>query len=566
MDAVEAGRTRHGFDVMAEALRERTSSPIFGLLGDGNLAAIARAVELGMTFVPSRHESGALGMATGHAMSTGLTTVATTTRGPGFANAMVGLVSATRDRAPLVFFAGESGLAAAPAAQSLDQEAMTAPTGARFLRVTAAGELRATTDLAFELASAERRPVVLSVPTNLLHGPAADQVTRGSARAAQSSGLMAAAPGTSADPGLLRLAWERLCVAERPVILTGRGTVQSGARDLVARLAEASGALLVSSLPVNGLFLGDPFDLGLCGGFALARTRALLDDADVVLVLGASLNRYTLAEGSLLTESFVIQVDVDDAAFGRTRKADLAILGDVGEAASAMLALAADAPRVGLGYRTDAVATHISATNFALDIAERYDLEGVDPRGVLRALDRGLPSTRRIVVDVGHFSAFPCQVMPTSYPGQLLPAFGFGAVGMGISTALGVSIAHPEDPVVVVVGDGGVLMSMGELETVARVGGRLIIVVMNDAAYSAEVHHLRHHGLPTDTARFPRVDFAAIARALGIHAISISTQGDLERLAPVGALAGPVVVDVRVHPGVVSDRFLEHPRVTTARA
>jgi acetolactate synthase-1/2/3 large subunit len=551
VDANADGRTAHGFDILADVLVERYDAPIFGLLGDGNLAPIARAVELGATFVPSRHESAALGMATGYAISTGAVTVATTTRGPGVANAIVSLVSAARDGAPIVYIAGASGIGAAPAAQSLDQEAAVAPTGAGFVRVESAADLVRLTVEAFERARAERRPIVLSVPANILNAPAVEQaaIDRGSFDIAERR-----KPGP-ADRGLIAEAWRRLREARRPVILAGRGAVEAGARDALVELAEQSGALLISTLPVNGLFAGDPFDLGLCGGFALARTRALLDEADVVMAFGATLNRYTLAEGSLLTRAFLIHCDIDPDAIGRTRRADVGINADAAQVATAVLGEARNRPRPDAGYRTDEVRTRIEDTNFARDIPEQHGPDGVDPRGVLRVIDRNLPATRRIVVDVGHFSSFPCQVMPVSYPGQLLPAFGFGSVGLGISTAVGVSIGHPDEPVVAVIGDGGMLMSLGELDTVARVARRLAIVVMNDAAYGAEVHHLRHHGLPIDTAVFPRVDFAAVAQALGIDACRIDSPADFDRLARLGSLERPMLIDARINPAVVSDRF-----------
>ena len=158
-------------------------------------------------------------------------------------------------------------------------------------------------------------------------------------------------------------------------------------------------------------------------------------------------------------------------------------------------------------------------------------------------------------VDVGHFSSFPCQIMPVKYPGQLLPAFGFGSVGLGLATGIGVSVAYPDQTVVVVVGDGGMLMSLGELDSVARAGRRMLIVVMNDAAYGAEVHHLRHHGLPTDVAEFARIDFHAVAKAFGIDGRSVRTKDDLVALEGLGSIEKPMLIDVRMNPAVVSDRF-----------
>lgn len=544
---------RLGYHEVAEAIVEESAGPIFGLLGDANLAAVAHAVQLGSRLVASRHESGAISMAAGYARATGSVAFATTTRGPGFVNALGALVSATRDRAPMVFLAGNSPAGAPPSAQSMDQEAMVRPTGARFLRVSEPGQLRAATVAAFRLASLERRPVVLDVPTNFMHLP---QAPRLEAPRTLTPGIRAQ---DAPDSELLHRAARLLAQARRPVILAGRGAIDASASDSLRTLAERAGALLCATLPALGIFDGDAFDLGLCGGFSLARTRKLLNEADVVLAIGASLNRYTLAEGQLLSSALIIQCDVVAAAIGRTRKVDIGLVGDAAVVADEIGSFLVNHPRRGRGYRTDRIREFLRATDAAKDVPEQHGPDGVDPRAVLRAVDREVPDSRRVVVDVGHFSAFPCQVLRSSYPGQLLPAFGFGSVGLALSTAIGVSVADRERPVIAVIGDGGLLMSLGELDTAVRAGGALVIVVLNDAAYAAEVHHLLGHGLPPHVAQFPRTDFAAVSAALGMDSFAIDSVKDFARLKGVGERRTPVLIDVRVNPAVVSERFAKHP-------
>ena len=99
-------------------------------------------------------------------------------------------------------------------------------------------------------------------------------------------------------------------------------------------------------------------------------------------------------------------------------------------------------------------------------------------------------------------------------------------------------------------------MSLTELETCARLRPRLILVVMNDHAYSAEVHHLRGHRLPTDVARFEPTDFALLARNMGMRGVVISSPVQLQGLAKIVADdEGPLVIDVHVNPDVVADKF-----------
>ncbi len=541
----------HGYEVLANAVLAHLDGPAFGLMGDANLAFVATLAARGARFVATRHEGAAVAAATGHALATGRPAFVTTTRGPGTANAITALTSAVRDRAPLVYLAGASPLAGPLNNQAIDQVALLAPTGARILRVEDGSRLSAAVAEAFAAADAERTSVVLDIPSDLMHGPTLPQAF-GAARPARDA--------TALPPArVIAEAAALLLAAEHPVILAGRGAGGVASVAAIRALGEATGALLTTTLPMTGLFHGDPFAVPFTGGFAPAATRALLDRADVVLVLGASLNRYTTAEDSLFRDARLVRVDRDETAGTRTRigRAPIQLTGDGAAIAAALLGeVQGSAARQGAGARTDEARDVIAASGHAQDVSPRHGEACVDPRAALRALDATLPADRRVVVDVGHFSIFPCQVLPARAAGDLVPAYGFASVGLGLGTAIGVAAADPARTTLLVIGDGGLLMSLGELETVAREAPNLVIAVMNDAAYGAEVHHLARHGLDPAIAQFPPTDFAAVARALGLRSLTVRIEADLDTLADAGPRpTGPVLVDIRINPEVVSERF-----------
>ena len=99
----------------------------------------------------------------------------------------------------------------------------------------------------------------------------------------------------------------------------------------------------------------------------------------------------------------------------------------------------------------------------------------------------------------------------------------FQSVGLGLASAIGAALAQPERLVVLAIGDGGLLMSLGELETAARLRLRMCVVIYNDLAYGAEVHYLGRRGYRTDIVKFPNVDFSAIAKSFGASAIEART-------------------------------------------
>ncbi len=137
-------------------------------------------------------------------------------------------------------------------------------------------------------------------------------------------------------------------------------------------------------------------------------------------------------------------------------------------------------------------------------------------------------------------------------------AEAFQAVGLGLGVGMGAAVARPDRLATVVVGDGGLLMSLGELDAAIQLGVPLLVVIMNDAGYGAEVHHFRSLGLPTDLALLGEKDFAAIATAMGAKGVVIRSIGDLERVKEwIEAPTGTMVVDCKLNPSVEGEYLKE---------
>ena len=263
-----------------------------------------------------------------------------------------------------------------------------------------------------------------------------------------------------------------------------------------------------------------------------------------MLAVGVGLNGYTTDKGSLLRDATIIHCDLrprDDVA--------VAVGGDARATVEALLASLEPGEA---GRRTPDVAGRVAA---ARDFSDGADAGGLDPRAVLRAVDRALPADRQVVIDVGHFSTFPSQQL-TVQGGRFLPALGFASVGLSLATGLGAAIGR-DAPTLVVVGDGGTLMSLGELETISRLGLPVTVLVLNDRAYGAEIHHLRRHGFAEELALFPPTDLAGVGRALGMRAMTVRDSADLARLESVRTSDGPLLVDAWVTRSVVADKFAQ---------
>jgi thiamine pyrophosphate-dependent acetolactate synthase large subunit-like protein len=306
---------------------------------------------------------------------------------------------------------------------------------------------------------------------------------------------------------------------------------------------------VATTLPARGLFHDDPFSLGVAGGFASDVARECFGEADLVIAAGCSLASHNADGGKLWPGARVLQIDVDPVTVAQGR-----IAADIHLRADARLgveALAGAVPERAPDWRSDALARRIrtepaDATVFASEPGRH------DPRDVVAALEAALPGDWEMVNSSGHCSYYFAH-MPSRPQEKFLTIREFGAIGNGISFAMGVAAARPESPVVLFDGDGSLLMHVQELETIRRHGLNVLIVAMNDGAYGSEIHKLRAEGLDDSGAVFGRTDLAAIARGFGIGGETIDDLGVLPALVARHAeTGGPAVWDVPVSDRVFS--------------
>jgi len=530
MNAAEAvGRTLHALGVR----------DAFGVLGSGNFVATQALHAAGAAFHHARHEGGAIAMADGYARVSGRVGVCSVHQGPGFTNALTGLTEAAKSRTPLLVLAGEAPRAAIRSNFAVDQPGLAAILGAVPERIHSGASAAADTARALRRARVERRPVVLNLPLDVQQ-----EVAPGGAAPGQLREPERPAPA----PDVVAEVADLIAVSRRPVIVAGRGAVLAGAREPLERLGGAIGAVLATSAMGHGLFEGSAWAVGISGGFASPVAARLIAEADLVLAFGAGLTRWTTRDGALIARAAkVVQVDLDEESLGAHRPVHVGVVGDAAKTAEALLA----AGVANRGFRDTAGLEREIAEGSWRDapFEDAGDATHLDPRALSMALDALLPAERTIAVDSGHFMGFPPMYLRVPDPAGFVFTQGFQSIGLGLGSGIGAAIARPDRLTVACLGDGGALMALGELETLARLRLPLLVVVYNDAAYGAEVHHFGPQGLPLELVRFPDTDFAALACAAGAHGITARTLEDLEGVA--GWLAqrdGPLVVDAKITP------------------
>jgi thiamine pyrophosphate-dependent acetolactate synthase large subunit-like protein len=514
---------------------------VFGVVGSGNFDVTNAMVAAGARYVAARHETGAATMADAYArMSTAGVAAVSLHQGCGLTNALTGITEAAKSRTPLVVVTAE-----ATQRRSnffVDQPALASAVGAVSMRVASAEEAPRRAADAVATAVQQRRTVLLNLPLDVQVLPAADPI----APASLVRPLPPAAP--PADPDDVARLATALRTARRPVFVAGRGARGPGCRAALELLADRSGALLATSAVAKGLFAGHPWSLDVSGGFASPLAAELIAGADLVIGWGCTLNMWTMRHGRLIAPgATVVQVDLDGDALGANRELTFGVLGDVGQVAAAT-AEALGPERA--GYRTSERRAAIAACVRWRDVAFEPVVEPgrIDPRTLTIALDDLLPAGRIVAVDSGNFMGYPSMFLDVPDEFGFCFTQAFQCVGLGLATAIGAALARPDRLPVAALGDGGLLMGAAELETVVRLGLPMVVIVYDDAAYGAEVHHFGPHGARLDTVRFPDTDLAAAARGFGFDGVTVRDPGDLAAVASWvdGPRAAPLLIDAKV--------------------
>ncbi len=511
------------YEVLADVFKAEEVNTCFALLGDANMNWASAMASGGCQFVYVRHEHCAVAAAMAYARSSGKVGVATVTCGPGLTQIMTALPAAVRAHIPLVIFAGEAPLKAPWYNQEIDQKPFVAACGAEYVQLLYQQTMRTQIRDAFLLALNRQCPVVIGVPMDLQNEQWNEPITY----LPTSTELMPIVPAMAPDTNSLARSAERIDRADKIVVMAGLGAVNAQAGSACERLASRLGALLATTLPARGLFHESPYSIGVAGGFSSTVARCYLQQADLIIAFGCSLASHNSDGGKLFSADSVLHIDINPATVNQGREvAKHHLCCDAKLGAEALCQLLPERKKTDENYwRSDAMAAEIRDTP-ADDTEFTIEPGLLDPRAVVSVLDDIIPPDWYAVNSSGHCSCFFAQMKNRSAD-RFLTIREFGAIGNGLSFAMGVAAARPEDPVVLFDGDGSFLMHIQELETIVRQNMKILIVVMNDGAYGSEVHKLRVEGLPEHGAVFGRPDFASIARGFGAAGNTVTALDDL---------------------------------------
>jgi len=535
---------KRGGEHVYEVLVEAGVDVLIGLPGTQTLPidqVIAQRDE--MSYVMARHETAVPHVAWGYFEASGEIAATLTVPGPGDTNAMHGLKNAKEDCVPLVHISADVDPAERGQKPIHEIEADTFDNVVKAnINVTNTHELTKQVARAVSIATTPPYgPVRLGVPSNVLEAE-----FRGSDVTVEPESV------DIRDPGAYDRAADLLENGEQPVVYVGGGCRRSPEGGGPVRdLARTLDAPVVSTYKGKGVFPEDDDRfVGVAASFLPAGGKRVLDAADTVVALGTDFDGIATAHWELPMGESLVHVNLDPSEIDSTPyEADVPIADDAGRAA-AKLADAID-PDVGNPWDGGRVASAVRE-EYLENLRTMGLLEKTDPAhtpAVLRSLRKAIPNDAIIATDIGGYRLWALELFGAYRPEKYVTAGSWAGMGVGLPAALGAALANPDDQVVCLIGDGGLMMCLQELHTLAERDLNVTVVVFNNRDYGtiSKSSQIREYGTGSHFS-WESPDFATIAEGFGVSASTVSTANDAARTVR-GAVGreGPTLVSVDIN-------------------
>jgi acetolactate synthase-1/2/3 large subunit len=496
----------------------------FTVPGESFLELLDALPAVGVKVVATRHEGGAAFMAEAVGNLTGQPAAVLGTRTVGAANMAIGIHTAYSNSTPMVALLGDvqrshTGREAFQESDLVARFGGLAKWAARIVDASLAAEQ--LSDGLSLMRSGRPGPVLYALPEDVLIEPAPPR---------QRVNVAAAAP-PDVDVAAVAQVLALLDGAKRPFILAGGGVIAAGARaDLVA-LSERLQVPVIATFRRPTAFPNDhPHYLGMTGYGAPSSVRARLDEADALLVIGSRLNEIaTFDYRTPRPRQRWAHVDLAPRCepVAGLRRANIAVTAD----ARAFLKAALKQSRGAKPAKARKAALAADRAAYLADstLAEANDWRGpgVDPAHVINVLQRVAPDDSIITSDAGNFALWLSRGFRYG-PDQDFLGPTSGAMGYGLPAAVAASLVAPNRPVIALCGDGGLAMTMNELETSVRAGAKAVVLVFDNQLYGTIAMHQRNEGYAETATELGLIDFAAVARACGALGSRVTRNDEFE--------------------------------------
>ena len=495
----------NGARLVTECLKAHGVKTVFGYPGGAIMPVYDALYDSGIEHLLCRNEQGAAMAAIGYARSTGGIGVCIATSGPGATNLVTGLGDALMDSIPMVAITGQVAhpLIGTDAFQEADVLGLSLACTKHSFIVKNIEELPEVIAQAFQIAQSGRPgPVLIDIPKDIQFAettlsPIVKTLEKPTALTAES----------------LAQAIALLKAAKRPVLYVGGGVGMAKAVPALREFLQTTQIPSISTIKGLGAIPADnPYYMGMIGMHGTKAANYATQEADLLLVCGARFDdRVTGKLDTFATNAKVIHADIDIAEINKLRRADVALQGDLIQALKA-LTFALDIQP----WREDVKRLKL---DFDFRYAENQGDQNINPLWLLNRVSRLKSDKAVITTDVGQHQMWSAQHMQHHAPENYITSAGFGSMGFGLPAAIGAKKARPQDEVILISGDGSIMMNIQELGTIKRGATPIKIILLDNQRLGMvrQWQSLFFHGRHSSTILDDNPDFVTLASAFGIQ-------------------------------------------------
>ncbi|QIM65914.1 acetolactate synthase 2 catalytic subunit [Mannheimia granulomatis] len=495
----------NGARLITESLKAHGVTTLFGYPGGAIMPTYDAIYDSGLDHLLCRNEQGAAMAAIGYARSTGKVGVCIATSGPGATNLITGLGDAALDSIPIVAITGQvaSHLIGTDAFQEADVLGLSLGCTKHSFIVQNIQELPEILALAFQIAQSGRPgPVLVDVPRDVqLAATSAEPIVYPKEKPALQ------------NPENLLAAKKLLIEAKRPVLYVGGGVGMADGVQAVRNFVKIANIPSVSTL--KGLGTIDPTDplyMGMIGMHGTKAANYAVQECDLLIACGARFDdRVTGKLDTFAPHAKVIHIDIDNAEINKLRKVQVALQGDLIEAVNYLAQpLSIDA------WRED---IRNLKQQFDFQYQENSDEGDINAVALLNTLSERKAKNSVVTTDVGQHQMWSAQHLTYHDPKNYITSAGFGSMGFGLPAAIGAIKARPNDQVIVITGDGSIMMNIQELGSIKRANLPVKILLLDNQRLGMvrQWQSLFFHGRHSHTILDDNPDFVMLAKAFDIE-------------------------------------------------
>ena len=528
-------------ELLVRCLEREGVRHVFGVPGEENEELLFALEASSIRFVPTRHEQGAAFIANVWGRITGEAGVCLSTLGPGATNLLTGVADAQLDKVPLVAITAQGALSRLhhESHQAVDIVRMFHPVTKWNASITTPGMVAETVRKAFKLAEAEK--------PGATHVELPEDVASAEVAAEMRPLAPTIVRRPSADHKAIARALELLRAARRPLVIAGNGAIRKLASKHLTKLVSAH------DIPVVATFMGKgavsdrlPQSLLTMGLGFRDHVNEAIDRADLLLTVGYDIAELAPQRFNEAGDKPIIHIDFAGAEVYTHYEVAVEVVADISSSLWELTRALAER-----GLNAERGWWHPIRERILADIAGDRDAPRPTIPSALAVLREALPERGVLISDVGSHKLWVARNFPAYQPGTVLISNGLASMGIALPGAIAASLQDPARPVVAVMGDGGFLMNVQELETAKRLGVSFVALVLNDDDYGLISWKQRQHRQRAVGTRLGNPSFPELARAFGVHGARAESSAELRALLEKAfAERGIWVIEVPVDPSV----------------